>query len=114
MLTSKLCVTLRINPIRAPRCWGSLLTIDISPAMARALQQAPRALGAAVAALTLGIPFGAWANPKPHQEGSAPALYATQAEAEKAAKEHFHCSGAHRMGSQWMPCSRHGTGHPQH
>jgi hypothetical protein len=83
-------------------------------AMAHALQQAPRALGAAVAAMALGMPIGAWANPKPHQEGSAPALYATQAEAAKAAKEHFHCSGAHRMGNQWMPCSSHGAGHTQH
>ncbi|MEB3323991.1 MAG: DUF3721 domain-containing protein [Cyanobacteriota bacterium] len=37
-----------------------------------------------------------------------PALYPTQAEAEKAAKQHFHCTGAHKMGNQWMPCAKHG------
>ncbi len=42
--------------------------------------------------------------------GSAgvPAMYATQAEAEKAAKLHFNCTGAHKMGNQWMPCAQHG------
>jgi hypothetical protein len=42
--------------------------------------------------------------------GGVPAMYATQAEAEKAAKLHFNCSGAHRMGNQWMPCAQHGGG----
>jgi hypothetical protein len=37
-----------------------------------------------------------------------PALYATKAEAEAAAKRHFHCTGAHPMGQQWMPCAKHG------
>jgi hypothetical protein len=41
--------------------------------------------------------------------GAVPALYATQAEAEEAARRHFNCSGAHRMGNQWMPCASHGT-----
>ena len=40
--------------------------------------------------------------------GGVPALYPTQAEAEKAAKLHFNCTGAHRMGNQWMPCAKHG------
>lgn len=40
--------------------------------------------------------------------GGVPALYPTQVEAEKAARLHFHCTGAHRMGEQWMPCARHG------
>ena len=43
--------------------------------------------------------------------GGVPAMYATQAEAEKAAKLHFNCTGAHRMGSQWMPCTQHGEAH---
>ena len=30
--------------------------------------------------------------------------------AEKAAKLHFNCTGAHRMGNQWMPCTEHGDG----
>jgi Protein of unknown function len=38
-------------------------------------------------------------------------MYATQAEAEKAAKLHFNCTGAHRMGNQWMPCTQHGGAH---
>jgi hypothetical protein len=42
--------------------------------------------------------------------GGVPAMYATQAEAEKAAKLHFNCTGAHRMGDQWMPCAKHGGG----
>lgn len=41
--------------------------------------------------------------------GGVPAMYATQAEAEKAARLHFNCTGAHRMGIQWMPCSLHGA-----
>lgn len=43
--------------------------------------------------------------------GGVPALYPTQAEAEKAAKLHFHCTGAHKMGHQWMPCAKHGDAH---
>lgn len=35
-----------------------------------------------------------------------PALFATKAEAEKAAKQ-FHCTGAHPMGDKWMPCAKH-------
>lgn len=75
--------------------------------MAAAISQAPRAFGAALAALAMGTPNGAWANPKPHHGEAVPALYATQAEAEHAAKQHFHCTGAHRMGNQWMPCNSH-------
>lgn len=41
-------------------------------------------------------------------KGGVPALYPTQAEAEKAARLFFHCKGAHRMGAQWMPCANHG------
>jgi hypothetical protein len=40
-----------------------------------------------------------------------PALCPTQAEAEKAAKLHFNCTGAHKMGNQWMPCAQHGGAH---
>lgn len=41
-------------------------------------------------------------------QAAVPALYATRAEAEEAARKHFNCSGAHAMGQQWMPCARHG------
>jgi hypothetical protein len=34
-------------------------------------------------------------------------MYATQAEAEQAAKLRFNCIGAHKMGNQWMPCAQH-------
>lgn len=40
-------------------------------------------------------------------EGAVPALYATMAEAEKAASQ-FNCTGAHQMGDHWMPCAKHG------
>lgn len=36
----------------------------------------------------------------------APALYPTKAAAEEAAKT-YHCTGAHPMGDQWMPCASH-------
>lgn len=48
--------------------------------------------------------------------GGVPAMYATKAEAEAAAKQHFNCTGAHPMGNQWMPCATHGqpSGNAQH
>jgi hypothetical protein len=47
---------------------------------------------------------------------AVPAMYATKAEAETAAKKHFNCTGAHQMGNQWMPCATHGqsSGNAQH
>ena len=36
--------------------------------------------------------------------------YPTKAEAEAQAKL-IGCKGAHQMGSHWMPCSEHPTGH---
>ena len=49
------------------------------------------------------LPAAALAN-----HNGVPAMYATKAEAEQAAKT-FHCTGAHPMGNQWMPCSQHPT-----
>jgi hypothetical protein len=48
--------------------------------------------------------------------GGVPAMYATKAQAEAAAKKHFNCTGAHPMGDQWMPCATHGqsNGNTQH
>ena len=60
------------------------------------------------AALAL-LPLAALANP-PAGGGAVPALFATRAEAEKAARLHFNCTGAHRMGDQWMPCAGHSSG----
>lgn len=51
--------------------------------------------------------------------GAQKAVFATKAEAEAAAK-HFNCTGAHKMGNQWMPCATHGetkggtSGHGSH
>jgi hypothetical protein len=45
--------------------------------------------------------------------GGVPAMYATKAEAEAAAKKHFNCTGAHQMGNQWMPCATHGQSNGQ-
>jgi|LauGreDrversion4_2_1035121.scaffolds.fasta_scaffold12677_2 hypothetical protein len=107
-LTGEFCVTLRINGLSATGPCGSLPATQLTArSMAAPTPPVLRAAGAALAALALGSPIGAWANPKPHQGEAVPALYATRAEAEQAAKQHFHCTGAHRMGNQWMPCNSH-------
>ena len=36
------------------------------------------------------------------------AVFSSQTEAEAAAPG-FNCTGAHKMGNQWMPCSAHGA-----
>ena len=46
----------------------------------------------------------------PAGKGAVAAIYATRAEAEKAARLQFNCTGAHRMGDHWMPCASHGPG----
>jgi Protein of unknown function len=59
--------------------------------------------------LLVGMPAAACAQ---HSGTKAvPAMYATKAEAEKAAKL-FNCTGAHPMGDQWMPCAKHGQAVP--
>ncbi|NDF63102.1 MAG: hypothetical protein EB136_09365 [Synechococcaceae bacterium WBB_3_034] len=80
--------------------------------MANGPQLKPSPWLLALGSVALLLPTTALAQNK-QPTGGVPALYATQAEAEKAAKEHFHCTGAHRMGNQWMPCSTH-TKHPKH
>ena len=40
------------------------------------------------------------------QTTATPSLFETKVEAEKAAKD-FNCTGAHRMGDNWMPCKSH-------
>jgi hypothetical protein len=66
----------------------------------------------AAAALGANLLFSAaWLAAPASGTGAVPALYPTQAEAEKAAKLHFNCTGAHRMGNQWMPCAKHGDAH---
>ena len=40
------------------------------------------------------------------QKSGIQSLFSTKAEAEKAAKD-LNCTGAHKMGEQWMPCKSH-------
>ncbi len=40
------------------------------------------------------------------EETKVPALFETRSEAEQAAKS-YNCTGAHKMGDKWMPCSTH-------
>lgn len=94
------CSTLAAHPSHHP----------VAMASKRRRQSFPWLLG--LGSLALFTPAAALAQNKPPTAG-VPALYATQAEAEKAAKEHFQCTGAHRMGNQWMPCSKH-SNHPNH
>ena len=65
--------------------------------------------------------MGCSSNPKTN---GTPALFETKAEAEEAAKD-FNCTGAHKMGDEWMPCKSHAdheesgnneshTGHQHH
>jgi hypothetical protein len=65
------------------------------------------AMGLGAVAVSLALSPACQASP-----AAVPAVYATKAEAEAAAKRHFHCSGAHKMGNQWMPCADHGTSPP--
>ena len=58
------------------------------------------------------LPPTALAEPT-RSSGGVQALYPTKAAAEKAAK-HFHCTGAHQMGDQWMPCTKHTDGSGSH
>jgi len=60
----------------------------------------------------LMLPAAALAQTSPGG-GGGQALYPTKAAAEKAAK-HFHCTGAHQMGDQWMPCTKHADGSGSH
>ena len=53
------------------------------------------------------IPAQAWAQ-QPSGQAAQQAMFNTKAEAEAAAPR-FHCSGAHPMGNQWMPCASHGA-----
>ncbi len=48
-------------------------------------------------------------SPSPGRSEPVKALYDTKAEAEKAASL-FNCTGAHQMGTKWMPCSGHNHG----
>jgi len=72
---------------------------------ARVIQSKPiqgllGAMGLAVLPLLAGVALA--------DTTAVPAVYATKAEAETAARKHFNCTGAHPMGHQWMPCAKHG------
>jgi hypothetical protein len=75
------------------------------------IKKLPEVCSLVAIAASIQLVGSAQANP-----GGVPALFATKAEAEAAAKKHFNCTGAHQMGHQWMPCSKHGpsSGHSQH
>jgi hypothetical protein len=80
---------------------------------------APLATAAALFAGLLVALGGAPALAQQPGQGAQKAMFATKAEAEAAAK-HFNCTGAHKMGNQWMPCASHGetkggsSGHGSH
>ena len=61
-------------------------------------------LGGCLSGLT---PTQVWAE-QPSGQAPQKAMFNTKAEAEAAAPA-FHCTGAHPMGKQWMPCSNHGA-----
>jgi hypothetical protein len=65
------------------------------------------ALGAPLLLILPGVARATPATLSTPVKTAVPALYPTRAEAEKAARLHFHCTGAHRMGDQWMPCALH-------
>ena len=66
----------------------------------------------AVAAIGANLLLAAAALAAPASgSGGVPALYPTKEDAEKAARQHFNCTGAHKMGNQWMPCAQHGDDH---
>jgi hypothetical protein len=79
----------------------------------------PLATAAALFAGLLAALGGAPALAQQPGPGAQKAMFATKAEAEAAAK-HFNCTGAHKMGNQWMPCAAHGetkggsSGHGSH
>ena len=56
--------------------------------------------------LTVGIAIILTGLMIPDQAVGMKGLFHTKAAAEKAAKK-FGCSGAHKMGKKWMPCSMH-------
>ena len=73
-----------------------------------------RWLGGLIVGSALLLPAGGSRAEQGGKPAAVPALYATQAEAERAAKQHFNCTGAHRMGDHWMPCSQHGKQQHHH
>jgi len=81
--------------------------------MPRLIASPPLVIGSAFCLIVGGS--AAWAGSSPANAGAVPAMYASQAEAEAAAAK-FGCKGAHRMGTQWMPCAQHpasgSTTHP--
>jgi len=84
------------------------------PPQPAALRRSPRWFGGLVLGSSVLLLASGGRAEQGGKPAAVPALYATLAEAEQAAKLHFHCTGAHRMGQQWMPCSQHGQQHQQH
>jgi hypothetical protein len=90
--------------------FNSLLELEmINGQLVKVIPSTARFFG--LVAIQLSVPSICLANPSPGQpsgHAGVPALYPTKAEAEKVASLHFNCSGAHMMGTQWMPCSQNG------
>ena len=63
--------------------------------------------------LTVGIAIILTGLIIPDQAVGMKGLFHTKAAAEKAAKK-FGCSGAHKMGKKWMPCSMHEVHNQEH
>ncbi len=63
-------------------------------------------------AIIIGIAFSVIGCSTESKQSAMPALFNTKAEAEEAAKN-FNCTGAHKMGDQWMPCKSH-KNHEKH
>ena len=74
---------------------------------------APLLVLTAALAAWLGAAPAAMAAADPSGQGGPKATFATKAEAEAAAKQ-FHCQGAHKMGTLWMPCASHGAATGSH
>ena len=70
------------------------------------------AIAAAEGALAAGV-TGRGVDAQPHHPSAQKAMFATKAKADAAAKQ-FHCTGAHPMASQWMPCGNHAEAKPPH
>ena len=58
--------------------------------------------------IIISLPFLLMGCTSNSHKSETPALFETQVEAEKAAKN-FNCTGAHKMGKKWMPCESHET-----
>ncbi len=69
--------------------------------------------GLACTGLLLNLIGGSVLAADPASSSAKQAMFATKAEAEKAAPQ-FGCSGAHKIGDFWMVCENHGKPTHEH